>query len=501
MSIVEQLKSELHELNETVQQKDHEIERLQWLVKKYKHQIYGSPSEKFIDTSEQFLFNEIEAEIPNIEPEQTELIDGYTRKAQGRGRREPFPEALPREEVVIDLPEDEKICPHDGTELEYIGDEVTEKLKTVPAQVSVVVEKRKKYACPCCQNHMAQAKSNSVLPKTIATPELLSFIIFSKFYQGLPFYRIEEFFKLQNVELSRTLMASWLIRLSEKLQPIVNILEEWAHNTGYVAIDATSVQVLKEKGREPKTKSFMWVRGSPELGIALFDYNVSGGGKVADQLMTGFAGALQADAHKGYELLDEKVTRLGCMMHARRRFYNAWVRGGKKDGLAAIGLKMIKKLYKFEEGYKTQNLTHLQRYEARLKEAGPYMLKITSWCQKKRSKVPKSSELGNAIHYFINEYNELSGFLKDGRYEIDNGWVERVIRKFAIGRNNWMFSDTTDGAHASALFYSLVITAKQNDKDPFEVMTGVLKQLPEAESIDDFERLASLFVKRSTAVV
>jgi len=286
--------------------------------------------------------------------------------------------------------------------------------------------------------------------------------------------------------------------VSEKLQPLVNILEEWAFDTGYVSIDATSVQVLKEPGRSAKTKSFMWARGSPELGIALFDYDVSGAGRVADRLMTDFTGTLQADAHRGYEKLAEsKVHRIGCMMHARRRFYQAWVRVGKKEGLANIGLKMIKRLYKFEEAYKKQGLSHTERYEARKKEVEPYLQKIKNWCEKKKSKVPKASELGNAIHYFINEYDKLSGFLEDGRLEIDNGWVERVIRKFAIGRNNWMFSDTQKGAHASAIFYSLVITAKQNDKDPFEVMTEIFNELPKAETIEDFEKLARLLVRKS----
>ncbi len=488
--------SEVESLQNQVEQLTYENERLQWLIKKYKHQIYGSPSERYIDTAEQFIFNELEA--IKIEPEQVELIPGYERKKRGRGKRKPFPEDLPREEIVIDIPESEKTCPHDGAELKAIGFEVTEKLKTVPAQISVVVEKKKKYACPCCESHLVQAKSPSILPKTIATPELLSFIIFSKFYQGLPFYRIEEFFKLQGIELSRTLMASWLIRLSEKLQPLINILEEWAFASQYVAIDTTNVQVLKEPGREAKQKSFMWVRGSPELGIALFDYDVSGGGKVADRLMTGYEGTLQADAHRGYEQLDsERVLRLGCMMHARRRFYEAWVRGGKKEGLASIGLKMIKRLYKFEEAYKAQCLTNAERYQARQSEVKPYLEKIKKWCEKKASKVPKSGELGNAIHYFINEYDELSGFLNGGRYEIDNGWVERVIRKFAIGRNNWLFSDTPKGAEASAIFYSLVITAKQNEKDPFEVLTQVFKELPKAETIDDFEQLAKLLVKKS----
>lgn len=473
-----------------------EVDHKDWIIRKLKYQIYGPQSEKVIvDESEQSVFNEIEKEAVKAEPEQTELIEGYERK-KGRGKKKPYPESLEREEVEIDIAEDEKRCPHDGTLLKEIGFEVTEKLKCYPARTVVLVEKKKKYACPCCREHMAEAKANSILPKTIATPELLAYLIFSKFFQGLPLYRLEELFKLQGIELSRSKMASWLIQVAEKLQPIWNILEEWALQTGYMAIDATHVQVLKEKNRSPQTKSFMWARGSPERGIVLFDYDISGGGAVAKKLMQDFSGTLQGDAHRGYNAIErEKILLIGCMMHARRRFHFAWLDAKKQPGLAENALKMFKRLYKFEEAYKLQGLTPDERHEARQNEVGPYLEKIKQWCEERKNKVLKSSPLGNAIHYFLNEYSELTGFLKAGRFEIDNGWVERAIRKFAIGRNNWLFCDTVDGAKASSLLYSLVITAKLNDKYPFEVLTEILRQLPMARSIDDYEKLATLLVK------
>ena len=473
-----------------------ENEYLKHVVKLFKEEKFGTKSEQYIEEQNpQLLFNELEQEARGEQlPLEQEHIS-YVRK-KGRGKKKPYPEHLPREEDIIDIAESEKFCPHDGTKLKQIGFDTVEKIKTVPAQSSIVVEKTLKYACPSCELHMAQAKSNSILPKTVATPEVLSFLIFSKFFQGLPFYRLEELYKLQGIHLTRGTMARWLIQVSEKLIPIWNVLEERVLNSGYMAIDATKVQVLKEKDREAKAKSFMWVRGSPELGIVLFDYNISGGGKVAKNLIEGFKGGVQADAHKGYGVLDkDEILLLGCMMHARRRFHKAWLGGNKKPGLAEIGLKMFKRLYKFEKAYKEAGLSRERRYEARLKDVKPYMEKIKKWCEKKKPKVIKESPLGNAINYYINEYEELSAFLKNGRYEIDNGWVERMIRKFAIGRNNWMFSDTVEGAHASSILYSFALTAKVNGKDPFKVMTDIFKKLPAAETIDDYEKLADLLTK------
>ena len=491
------------DLEEKLKLRDEEISRLHRNMSLLLKSKYGAKSEVYRDPEDRPqqlelpIFNELEKEVstPNQDHVETETIT-YNRKKKGRGKKKPFPEDLPREEVIIDLKDEEKFCPHDGTALKEIGEDVVEKLKTVPAQSSIVVEKRKKYVCPCCQEHIVQASSPTLLPKTIATPELLSFLVFSKFFQSLPLYRLEELYQLQKIYLSRGTMARWLIQVSRELMPIWNILEEKVLDCGYMAIDATPVQVLKEKGRSPQSKSSMWVRGSPEQGIVLFDYDVSGGGKVAARLIDGFQGAVQADAHRGYKAIETKDKLfLGCLMHARRRFYKAWVGGQKKSGLAEIGLKMIKKVYSYEKAYKDKGLTPEQRHLARQEQVAPYMEKIRKWCEKNKTKVLPKSPIGNATNYFLNEYKELSAFLKNGRYEPDNGWIERMIRKFAIGRNNWIFSDTVDGANASSLLYSLALTAKLNGKDPFVVMTEIFKKLPQAQTLKDYEELTKLLLK------
>jgi len=474
-----------------------EVERLKGMLILMRKEQFGSKSESFKDiTQNQLLFNEIEVEAPGALPEQQTIT--YTRR-KGRQKKKPFPAHLAREEVIIDLAESEKQCPHDGTTLKKIGEEITEKLKTIPAQMSVVVERKFKYSCPCCESHVVQAKSNSILPGTIATPEILSFIIFSKFFQSLPLYRLEEFYRLNGIELKRGTMARWLVQVSENLMPIWNNLEEKVFESGYMSIDATSVQVLKERNRAAANKSFMWVRGSPEKGIVLFDYHVSGGGQVAKGLVTGFKGALQGDAHRGYNALErESLLLLGCMMHSRRRFHKAWLLGKKQPGIAADGLSMFRFLYDKEEDYKTRGLTPAQRQEWRDKEIAPSLEEIKKWCGWQKEKVLPSSPIGNAVNYFINEYEELSSFLKDGRYEIDNGWVERVIKRFAIGRKNWLFSDTIEGAKTSALLYSLTLTAKLNGKDPFKVMTEIFKQLPQAKTTADYENLTQLLLSNET---
>jgi transposase len=478
---------------ERIQELEREVEKYRNMVMQLQRTLFGPKSERVEEIPpEQLVFNEIEVEAPKA-PRETETIT-YTRR-KGKQKKKRIPDDVPREEVIIDIAESRKICPHDGTRLKEIGVVVREKLKTIPARVSVVLEKIKKYACPCCESYVVQAKNNSILPGTIATPELLSFLIFSKFFQSLPLYRLEEFYKLNGIELRRGTMARWLVQLSEKLIPIWNILEEKVLESGYVNIDATHVQVLKEKDRKAETKSSMWVRGSSELGIVLFDYDKSGGGAVAKKLVTGFEGTLQADAHKGYGALDQsKILLLGCMMHSRRRFHEAWIKAEKKPGIAADGIRAIKFIYDKEDQYKLQGMTPEERKTRRDEEIGPSFEAFKNWCGWQLEKVPPSSPVAGALNYFINEYKELTAFLKDGRYEIDNGWVERQIKRFAIGRKNWLFCDSVEGARASSVLYSLTLTAKLNSKDPFDVMAKLLRELPVAKTIDDYERLAQFLL-------
>ena len=211
--------------------------------------------------------------------------------------------------------------------------------------------------------------------------------------------------------------------------------------------------------------------------------------------MSGYTGALQADAHQGYGALDLKaVSLLGCMMHSRRRFHDAWLAAEKKPGLASEALAMFRWLYDKEEEYKEKGMTPAERKEIRDREIGPSLEAMKHWCESKMPKVLKSSKLGNALNYFIEQYMELTAFLADGRYEIDNGWIERTIKKFAIGRNNWLFCDTVDGAHASGLLYGLAITAKLNGKDPFKVMTEIFDKLPVSKTAEDYENLTQLLL-------
>lgn len=460
-------------------------------------QKFGKKSERWESEEQGCLFNEAEVEARRPDPSGAEEapeieVQGHTKK---RGHRRPLPEKLVREVVKIELPVEEQVT-EDGTPLKVIGWEISEKLKYEPAQMSVIQYHRAKYGVDSGDYVKAAPPVPSIIPGGIPTPELLAAIMVGKYADGLPLYRMEDIFSRQGIDLTRQTMGRWIVQVAMACRPVWNILSDQLHDSFYVAVDETHTQVLKENGRKAESKSWMWVRSTPfgEKKIILFDYNTSRSGEVAKNLFAGYRGYMQCDGLASYDQLESgDIIRLGCNMHSRRRFEKAKVTGAKSgQSLGEKGLEFYKKIYDLED--KTRGKPPDERHRIRQELAVPIWDEMKLWVEENKSKVPKKSKIGEAFSYFISEYEYLTGYLKDGRLEPDNGFTERAIRKFAIGRNNWMFSDTVAGADASALMYSLVITAKMNGVNPYRALTKLFTELPKAKNVEDFERLAEIIL-------
>ena len=464
-------------------------ERLAEMVRLLRHQHFGKKSEKV--ASEQLgIFNEAEVEVKKAEPEsiETEKIT-YERR---RGKRTPIPAHFPREDVVIDLPESEKHCP-EGHELTCIGEETSEQLDVIPAQIKVIRTIRKKYACTTCEEHVKRAPLPKVaIPKSLASAGLLAHIITSKYSDSLPLYRQEHMWERLGVDLSRGTMASWMIKVGELLIPVTNLMGETLLDRFSIHMDETRVQVLNEAGKLAESLSYMWVRGSCYPGappIVLFEYDPSRSGDVAKRLLEGYRGYLQADGYIGYNGVCQQpgVIRCGCMAHCRRKFFEAAKASPKGVGLANEAIKIIRDLYVIEE--KIREMSIEERYRIRQAESKPVLDIFRKWLDDHLAKVPPQSQLGMALHYAHGEWNFLIRYLDDGRLDIDNNFAENAIRPFAVGRKNWLFSDSVAGAKASATIYSVLISAKLNGHNEFLYMRHLLEKLPLAKTVEDIEAL------------
>ncbi|MGH8568281.1 MAG: IS66 family transposase, partial [Gammaproteobacteria bacterium] len=326
--------SNVHELLALLAEKDGEIARLtreaerqQARLQALQEQInlliakrFGRSSEK-LSADQLGLFNEAEATAP-ADPEMEAIVSVPAHQRVRPGRK-PLPEALPRIEVIHELPAEERICAHDGGGLIEIGEEISEQIDIIPAQVRVLRHVRKKYACPHCQMGVKTAPvPPQPLQKSMASPGLLAHIAVAKYQDALPLHRQEHILKRIGIDLPRATLAAWMIKLGIWIQPLINLLQDVLLGYDILHMDETTLQVLKEPRKAPHSPSYLWVRrgGPPHQPVILFDYDPSRSQAVPLRLLDGYRGYLQVDGYDGYNAvgLRSDIVLVGCMAHARR---------------------------------------------------------------------------------------------------------------------------------------------------------------------------------------
>ena len=411
----------------------------------YKHQVltlqeqlnlaiarrYAASSEK-IPAEQLRLFDEAELDVEAEVPEEDDSVTVPEHKRRKRGRKK-LPNTLPRVDVIHELPEADRICPHDGRILAEIGEEVSEQLDIIPAKIQVLRHICKKYACSCGQCIKKATRPAQAIPKSLASPGLLAHVAISKYQDALPLYRQETILRRIGVDLSRATLANWMIQTGALVQPIINLLRDRLLDYDILQMDETTVQVLKEPGKTAQSKSYLWLQkgGPPEKPVVLYDYDPGRGAEVPKRLLEGFKGHLQTDGYAGYNAVVaiNNLSHVGCMAHARRKFSNAVKAQGrnKKRGKAHRGLALIQKLYRVEQRARKQKLSPEQRHALRQNQAQPMLDDVRVWLDQSLPQVPPSSMTGKALNYLNNEWDKLIRYLKDGRLEIDNNGAENAI--------------------------------------------------------------------------
>jgi len=452
---------------------------------------YAASSEK-LSPDQIRLFDEAEVETQAAVPTEAETISvpAHTRRKRGR---KPLPEVLPRVEVVHDLPETERVCPHDGHLLGEIGEVTSEQLDIVPAKIQVIRHIRKRYACRCGQCIKTAPLPPQPIPRSLASPGLLAHITVSKYQDALPLYRQEAILRRIGVDIPRATLANWMIQAGTLVQPLINLLRDRLLAYDILQMDETPVQVLKEPGRAAQSKSYLWLQrgGPPDQPVVLYDYAPGRGADVPKRLLAGYKGYLQTDGYDGYNAVVavNGLTHVGCMAHARRKFDEAVKAQGKNksEGKAQRGLAQIRKLYRVEK--QARKLAPPERHAHRQRHARPILDELRSWLDEALPQVPPTSTTGKALNYLHNEWGRLIRYLEDGRLAIDNNAAENAIRPFVLGRKNWLFSASVKGVNASANLYSLIETAKANGLEPYAYLRHLFTELPKATTVEAIEAL------------
>ena len=482
------------ELRNLLAKRDAELRYLQEQLNLALHRRFGKSSEK--NPGQHELFDEpeqiIEEEADTVDDgDDIEVLTVPAHERKTRGRKA-LPEHLPRIDVIHDMDDADKFCDTDGHALHKIGEDVSEQLEIIPAKIQVLRNIRIKYGCRACETGVKTAPMPAqLIPKSMATPGLLSYIATSKYVDALPLYRQEQMFKRIGVEISRATLAFWMIQVGKALAPLITLLEEALLSGNVIHMDETPVQVLNEPGRKAQSQSYMWVRmgGITDHPIVLFNYDQSRGSDVPLRLLDGFTGHLMSDGYAGYHAVTRQgITGIGCWAHARRKFKEAEKVQGKSQGSGKVHLALseIQKLYAIER--QIADKPPDEKQAIRQARAGPILSKMRSWLDKSRTQVLPKGTLGKALAYLDGEWPRLIRYVDDGRLPIDNNPCENAIRPFVIGRKNWIFSQSQAGVEASAAIYSLIETAKRSGHEPWHYLNHVLTALPTTKP-DDVEKL------------
>lgn len=468
---------------------------------------FGSSSEKYAEGYEQMdLFNEAEQEAdPNAaEPEMEEIHPKSYKRKKPTGKKEEDLSAFETTEVIKHkLEGNDRFCPECGTKYKVVTTETVKYLKFIPARFEVVEETTYVYACPKCGMMKRPQKDPSLLKGSVATPSLVAGIMNAKYVNGMPLARQEREFARYNLNLSTKTMANWIILCAKRyLQPIYDLMREEFLRSRYIHCDETRLQVIDEPEQKGTTQNWMWVyltdeySGSPRM--ILFQYERTRGGyHPVEFLGDEFRGYLTCDGYQAYHGLPEQITVTGCMAHARRRFDEAltplkkgFTKEQLKETTAYQAMARIGMLYKIEELLRNQSPE--ERYAERQKQSKPLLEAFFGWLHTLEGSVNRSSKIGEAVLYALNQEKYLKAYLEDGHLSIDNSAAERAIKNFAIGRRNWLFSKSIKGAEASATVYSITETALLNGLKPYDYVAYILERMKDLGPFPSKEDLQQL---------
>jgi transposase len=500
-SEVEQLRRRDAERTAELAARERRIRLLEEALRILQADRYGASREKLqVAPGQSELFNEAEtiAELNEVLGAEVNLKATPQREDKPstgiKAGRKAIAAHLPRVQILHDIAENERQCACGGTLIE-IGAEVSEQLDYVAPKIQVLQHVRKKYACPGCEQCLKTAPlPPQILPRTNAAPGLLAHLVTSKYVDALPLYRLEGICARHGVDLPRATQAAWVITLGDRVQPLINLMDERLRSSGYIRIDETPVQVIHSE-KAASSGHWMWVRvaGPPRQRIILFDYDASRSSEVAARLLEGTHGVIQSDGYSAYDQVAKQygLVHCGCIAHARRKFFEAIKALAKKEQKSATaaheGVRRIDELYKIEREAST--LSDAERAAVRREKALPLLESLHAWAEDLQLQTLPSGNLGKALAYLLKQWPKLIRYAEDGRVAIDTNLAENAIRPFALGRRNWLFADTVSGAKASAHLYSLVQTARANELEPYAYLRRLFTELPAAQTVEQIEAL------------
>lgn len=448
-----------------------------------KRMIFGQKRERFVPAApvaeEQMtlegLFEHAGATMPGFAETRERITYERRKPRKGHGRK-PIPDDLHREKHLLDVPESDKKCACCGAAKIHIGDDITEELEYQPAVFFVNQYIRPKYACPACKNSGVTTAALPPRPidKGSAGPGLLSYIITSKYVDHLPLYRLQQMFMRYAIDINRSTMAGWIAQLCVPLQALHEAMRQQLRRSFLVQADETTLRVLDDTVKDKCLLGYLW----PFVGdgrLAVFEFADSRSQDGPNAFLDGFTKRyLLSDGYAGYNevIRANGLTHLMCWAHARRKFFEA--KDLAPEFTAAV-LSLIGRLYDVERDAKEMSAE--QRQVLRTERSVAVLADIKKLLEQPGMVLLPKSKLAEAVGYTLSHWEQLTRFPQDGRLPIDNNLVENIIRPVALGRKNWLFAGSVDGARRMAILYSLIATCKLNGIVAYEYFQDILPRV------------------------
>lgn len=479
------------ELSATVKSQTERLAKNERTIQELIAALKGKTRER-VDPDQLLLFElgELEAIIEEAAAESGDGDDtqdttsaSKKKKKRGHGRRI-IPDNLPREEVVYELPEDERRCPCDGRPMPLIRYETSEQLEFEPAKLKVIVHKRAVYACPGKHDEatlVTAAKPPQPIKKGLAGPGLLAEMVVGKFGDHLPAYRLEDILQRHGADIRRSTICDWMATVAELLKPLHALMKQRVLSSHVIQTDDTKVKLIDKAQRETRTARFWAYLGDDTNPYTVYDFTETRERAGPEKFLKDFEGYLQADAYGGYDGIflntTNAVDEVACWAHTRRYWHKARETDSQR---AHHVLAFISRLYEIERACADQpvEFLHAQRQE----HAVPLLLDLKSWLDD-QDFLPKS-DIGKAATYTRNQWAALNRYTQDGALNIDNNAAERAMKSVAIGRKNWLFVGSPLAGNRAAVLLSMIASCKRCEAEPWHWLKSVLTELPRGVAVD-----------------
>ncbi|WP_121197994.1 IS66 family transposase [Mucilaginibacter gracilis] len=457
---------------------EEKLARAQFQLMQLQRMIFGKKSEKFTPEQLNQLRLDIQADeigsetITGITDISYTKITTVTTPKKHPGRN-PLPAHLRREELVLE--------PIDKAEGDvFVRNDVSETLEYIPGEFFVKTTIRPVYSSK--QEDGSTLMKQADLPveaidKCIAGASLLAYIVISKYIDSLPLYRQIEIFKRAGVEIASGTMSGWITKVCELLEPLYELLKKEVLKADYLNVDETTMKVIEKGAKTGKTAlGYFWVYLHHWGKLVFYDYKPTRSGAVPETMLRDYKGYIQADGYQVYETIAAKNGNIlvCCIAHVRRKFEEIYKNNDKR---AALPLNLFNELYAIEAECREANLSFDEIEAVRQERSVPILAQIETWLRATKQEGGIDAPMRAAINYALNRWDKLTLYCSNGKLTIDNNQVERAIRTVAIGRKNYLFSGSHEGAQRSAMLYSLTATCKLNGINPLVWLTDVMQRL------------------------